>query len=133
MQPGDDPKTQARPEGGPGPYGRLAPSAPGRGVRLSGAGYLLEVPDGIPLIYHLRNIDVAGVTPRTAPRYGWISHIQANSHYVLETGTDLLLLGALGVNYCIEGRDEEGFYLRRSDVPAEEYHDLVTKAAGAWG
>lgn len=65
-------------------------------------------------------INVAEVTPRTAPPYARITFTERNSRYVLpnEDG-DKLLVGPLGVNYHLDGQpDSDGLYLHRWDVPA---------------
>ena len=66
-----------------------------------------------------QHINVAEVTPRTAPPYALISFTQRNSQYVLPIdGSDKLLIGPLGVNYYPDGPPTaEGVYLRRWDAP----------------
>lgn len=74
-----------------------------------------------------QRIDVASVTPRTAPPYVRLTYTQRNSSFVLPDGNDgeKLLVGPLGVNYFIERSDAEGIYLRRFDRPKLD-HDQVT-------
>jgi hypothetical protein len=62
-------------------------------------------------------INVADVTPKTAPPYASITHTDRTSRFVLtsEDGTKLLI-GQLGVNYFADGpADRDMIYLRRWD------------------
>jgi hypothetical protein len=64
-------------------------------------------------------INVAAVTPKTAPPYAAITHTERTSRYVLssEDGTKLLI-GDLGVNYFMDGpATRDAVYLRRWDQP----------------
>jgi hypothetical protein len=73
--------------------------------------------DGPPTYERL---DVANVTPRTAPPYATISFAERNSRFVLTTrdGSGRMLIGPLGVNYFLDGRpDHATFFLRRWDMP----------------
>ena len=68
-----------------------------------------------PVVFH--RIDVTRVTPRTAPKYGTITHNEKVSRHVLIGEGLLLLIGPLGVNYFAEWADSDVIYLHRWDVP----------------
>lgn len=76
-----------------------------------------------PVFYR---IDVANVTRMTAPRYGTITYIERNSAHVLPGPGDLLLIGPMGVNYHIEGSDNDTIYLRRWDQPSVRSNGPIT-------
>lgn len=76
-----------------------------------------------PVFYR---IDVAAVTRLTAPRYGTITFTERNSMHVLTGDGDLLLIGPMGINYHIEGSDQDVIYLRRWDQPRVTGHGSVT-------
>lgn len=61
-------------------------------------------------------IDVAGITPLTAPPYGTITFHERNGANVLVGQNLLLLIGPLGVNYYVESSDADVIYLRRFDM-----------------
>jgi len=69
---------------------------------------------------HHHRIDVARVTPRSAPPYATITYPERNSIHVLtsDDGTGKLLIGPLGVNYYEDGAPgRDVVYLRRWDMP----------------
>ena len=73
-----------------------------------------------PPIY--QRINVAELTPRTAPPYVALTHTERNSRYVLPAedgqGHGKVLIGVLGVNYYEDGpADRDMVYLRRFDQP----------------
>lgn len=76
-----------------------------------------------PVFYR---IDVAEVTRMTAPRYGTITYAERNSLHVLTGKGDLLLVGPMGVNYHIEGSDNDCIYLRRWDQPSVKSHGSIS-------
>lgn len=65
---------------------------------------------------HYARIDVERVTPRSAPLYGTITHAERNGRHVLPGSDGILLIGPLGVNYRVEGSDNEVVFVRRADV-----------------
>lgn len=71
-------------------------------------------------------IDVVRLTRMTAPRYGTITYTERNSAYVLAGPGDLLLIGPLGVNYHVEGSNNEVIFLRRWDQMSTKGHGAVT-------
>jgi len=81
-----------------------------------------EQPDR-PVFYR---IDVANVTRMTAPRYGTITYTDRNSVHVLAGHGDLLLIGPMGVNYHVEGSNNDVIFLRRWDQPTVKGHGHTT-------
>lgn len=75
-------------------------------------------------VFH--RIDVAQVTRMTAPRYGTITFTERNDRHVLSGPGDLLLIGPMGINYHIEGSDQDVVYLRRWDQPTLRGNGPVT-------
>lgn len=68
-----------------------------------------------------QRINVADVTPRTAPPYATITHVDRSSRFVL-TSEDAtkLLIGERGVNYFVDGpATRDVIFLRRWDMPPQ--------------
>lgn len=71
-------------------------------------------------------IDTTTVTRLTAPAYGYITWNDSRMPGVLPARWDLLLIGPLGVNFHIEGKDDRFIYLRRWDQPSVRSNSRVT-------
>lgn len=73
--------------------------------------------DAVTPVY--QRINVADVTPQTAPPYVSITHTERSSRFVLSSPDgDKLLVGHMGVNYFMDGpADRDMVYLRRWDQP----------------